>query len=260
VKRFIFTLCFVIVLMCGCTNQNNNTVVQQTSEISENIESVTIPEEKSSIDGKVIVIDAGHCIFKKGRQEKIAPDSDITKPAFVSGTSGVNQTEEELNLNLALKLQNELVKMGAVVHMTRTTHESDMSNIDRAEFANDLSADISVKIHADGNSDKNVRGISVLVPGDEHIKDTVLINTSREIGECILEDLIKSTGSPNRGISVRNDMTGFNWSKVPVVLLEVGFMSNPEEDALLETEEYQDKIITGIANGLQNYYNKSACN
>ena len=49
-------------------------------------------------------------------------------------------------------------------------------------------------------------------------------------------------------------MTGFNWSKVPVVLLEMGFMTNPEEDAKMETDEYREKIVSGIVNGLIKYF------
>ncbi|WP_293978545.1 N-acetylmuramoyl-L-alanine amidase, partial [uncultured Clostridium sp.] len=54
----------------------------------------------------------------------------------------------------------------------------------------------------------------------------------------------------NRGISVRDDMTGFNWSKVPVILVEMGFMSNPEEDKLLSDEGYQNKLAQGLCNGI----------
>ena len=59
-----------------------------------------------------------------------------------------------------------------------------------------------------------------------------------------------------RGISVRNDMTGFNWSRVPVCLIEMGFMSNEEEDRLMATEEYRAKIVDGIAGGLINYFSE----
>ena len=140
------------------------------------------------------------------------------------------------------------------MYMTRSAHQTDVSNIDRAIFANNLNADISVKIHADGNNNKNLNGVSVLVPGDKFIKDYDLIGKSRLAGELILESFISETGAANRGVSVRNDLTGFNWSTVPVVLVELGFMSNPAEDKLMETEDYQNKMVNGIVSGLEQYF------
>ena len=54
----------------------------------------------------------------------------------------------------------------------------------------------------------------------------------------------------NRGVIERSDLTGFNWSKVPVVLIEMGFLSNPEEDSLLNDSSYQEKIAQGLCNGI----------
>lgn len=73
---------------------------------------------------------------------------------------------------------------------------------------------------------------------------------SKKYGETILNQLTKEVGIKNRGISIRDDMTGFNWSKVPVVLVEMGFLSNPREDKLLSSAEYQVKIATALANGI----------
>lgn len=55
----------------------------------------------------------------------------------------------------------------------------------------------------------------------------------------------------NRGVIERSDMTGFNWSTVPVVLIEMEFLSNPQEDKNLSSEEYQDKIAKAIAKGIK---------
>ena len=226
------------------------------ADVSWNRESNTvfIASAKESLSGKVIVVDAGHGINNSKRMEAIAPNSLETKRAFVSGTSGARQTEEQLNLSVSLKLQKELERKGAIVYMTRSAHQCDVSNIDRALFANNLNADISVKIHADGNNNKSINGVSVLVPGDKYIKDSALIEKSRLAGELILDSFITETGAANRGISVRNDLTGFNWSQVPIVLVELGFMSNPTEDKLMETEEYQNKMVAGIVMGLEKYF------
>ena len=224
------------------------------ADVNWNEKNNTVEINSSVFSGKTIVIDAGHGLNNSKKMEPVAPGSSETKRAFVSGTSGKKQSEEVLNLSVSLKLQKILESKGAIVHMTRTTHQTEMSNVDRAVFANNLNADISVKIHADGNNNKSVRGVSVLVPGNKYIKDPVLIEKSRSAGENILECFIKETGAVDRGIAVRNDLTGFNWSTVPIVLVELGFMSNTEEDALMATDDYQNKMVNGIIAGLEKYF------
>ena len=73
---------------------------------------------------------------------------------------------------------------------------------------------------------------------------------SRTYGEVILNNLVSTVGMYNRGVIERSDLTGFNWSKVPVVLIEMGFLSNPEEDNLLNSDSYQDKLAQGLCNGI----------
>lgn len=258
----------ISIFLYGCdksVKQENNEFIDVTETVSEKHETVSekvqeVKKNESSLCGKIIVIDAGHGINSYNKQELIAPNSSKTKIAFVSGTSGVNQTEEQLNLSVALKLQKVLEDKGAIVHMTRSEHECDMTNVERAVFANELNADISVKIHADGNNSSSVHGVSVLVPGTQYITDNNVIEKSKVAGELILDAFVKETGAANRGISIRNDLTGFNWTKIPIVLVEMGFMTNPEEDKQMETEEYQDKMVQGIASGLEKYFENTEDN
>jgi len=210
-------------------------------------------EEKLILKGFTICVDAGHGIADYSKVEAVAPNSQETKPAFAAGTRGINQTEEQLNLKVAKKVEQKLKELGADVYMTRTEAKTDMRNIDRAEFANRLNADITIRIHADGSSNKNTRGISMLVPSNDYINNADLVEKSERAGKLILEEVIAQTGAVNRGIIKRSDLTGFNWSKVPVVLIEMGFMTNPEEDRLLESDEYQNKIAQGIVNGTIKY-------
>lgn len=206
-----------------------------------------------AVTGKVIVIDAGHGINPSKEKEPNAPGSSVMKTAFATGTRGATQTEEQLNLSVALKLQVALEARGAIVHMTRTTHDTTLSNVGRAQFANNLNADISVKIHADGNDNSSAKGATMLIPKGQYVSADVIAK-SREAGQIIIDEYAKATGAKNRGLWERDDMTGFNWSTVPVVLIELGFMTNPTEDALMATEDYQNKMVTGIVSGLEIYF------
>lgn len=280
-RKYGFVCLFICLLtvLCSCREKNlpvtqDPAVIPKTAEKEtdgENLEirDMEIDDSKTEDDeiedreddesipalcGKRVVVDAGHGSFKSNKQERIAPNTDETKAAFDIGTTGKNQTEEELNLSVALLLEKKLTDKNAEVFMTRSAHETDMTNIDRAEFANRRHADISVKLHADGSSDSSASGISVLIPGAQYISDTELLEKSKRAGEYVLHECVKSTGAADRGIVQRNDLTGLNWSEVPIILVEMGFMTNRAEDALMETAEYQQRIVDGIVNGLELYF------
>jgi len=202
------------------------------------------------LNGKIICLDPGHQRRQNNDLEQVAPGSSVKKPKVSSGTAGIATGEFEyvLNLAVALKLRDQLEARGAKVVMTRTEHDVDVSNIERAVIGNDAKADLVIRIHADGSTNRETNGISMLIPSSAHIGNE-LAATSKAAGQAALDAVIKETGARNRGLSVRDDMTGFNWSKVPVILIEMGFMSNAAEDRLMATDEYRAKLATGLFNG-----------
>lgn len=217
------------------------------------------PENEETKDGALsglkILVDAGHGEFTETYQEAIGPGATQTKPAFVSGTAGSYQTEAEFNLKVALLLKDMLEDNGATVIMTRDGAAAELSNIGRAELGNDNNCDLAVRIHADGSTNTQTHGISMLVPGkNEYITDLEMIATSKLIGTTVLTEVLEITGAANRGVIERTDLTGFNWSEIPSILIECGFMSNPDDDLKLSKPEYQKLLAQGILNGLISYY------
>lgn len=210
-------------------------------------------EEAGSLLGKVVCLDPGHGITSESGQEKMSPLSDETKPAYVSGASGEYQTEEELNLAVANMIRNRLEELGAKVIMTRTENEATVSNIERAEIANEAQADLCVRIHADGADDPDARGFSILIPGGDNLGTPAIVEPSRDAAEAVEKALAEETGARDRGIVEREDMTGFNWSEVPVILVEMGFLSNPEEDQAMSTDSYRKKLADGITRGIESW-------
>lgn len=202
--------------------------------------------------GKVVVIDPGHQARGNSDTEPVGPGSNKMKPKVSSGTAGVATgiPESELVLAVSLLLRDALAAQGIEVIMTRTTQDVDISNIERAQIANAAGADLFVRIHADGSDNSATSGIHVLYPAPIKGWTDDIAAASLEAASLAQRELIAATGAVDRGINARSDMTGFNWADVPVILPEIGFMTNPDEDRRLATPAYQDKIVQGLTRAI----------
>jgi N-acetylmuramoyl-L-alanine amidase len=202
----------------------------------------------------VVCIDPGHQAQANLAPEPIGPGAAETKEKVRGGTSGAvtGVPEYQTMLEVGLKLREALEARGVEVVMTRTTNDVDISNAERAEIANQAGADLFVRVHADGSNDSSVSGVSTLyAAGNAWVAP--IEERSRLAAEDVQSALSARTGAASRGTVPRSDITGFNWSRVPAVLVECGFMSNPEEDRLLNTADYQLKVTEGIADGVITY-------
>lgn len=209
---------------------------------------------------KKICIDPGHQRKQNLGKEPVAPGSKTYKTKVSSGTSGVvtKKPEYKLNLEVAIQLRDELKKKNYQVFMTRTKHDVNLSNIQRAKYCNDKKADLTIRIHADGSTNQNVQGVSVLYPSGPSTRK--VNETSKRASKLMLQEILSATKAKkgyNTGLVPRSDLTGFNWSKTPVVLVEMGFMSNPSEDRKLSTKSYQKKLVKGMVNGIDQSFRKT---
>lgn len=237
----------------GDAEGNVETVITQQETTPELVDT----REPLPLSGHIICVDPGHCVTPltgKGYTDPVSPLSNDRKPVYTTGTQGKTLTEEKLNLIVGLKLRDRLESLGATVIMTREVSEITISGVERCEIANNAGADVAVRIHADGNSDRSVHGVSVLVPHGELLGTPSIKDESVRLGKLMVDAVAEHTGAKNLGTINRTDLTGFNFSEVPAVLIEMGFMTNAEEDALLSTEEYQDKIVDGMVESLLQWY------
>ena len=205
----------------------------------------------------LIVIDAGHQAYANTGKEPIGPGSSTYKMKVTAGTSGVvtGIAEKDLNLAVSLKLQSELERRGYTVIMVRTTNNVNMSNAERAQIANNYNADAFIRIHANGSSNRNVSGALTMCMTSSNPYNAYLWERSYSLSRYVLDGLCRATGAANKGVSQVDNMSGINWSKVPVTIVEMGFMSNPAEDRLMATDSYRNKLAGGIADGIENYLN-----
>lgn len=202
-----------------------------------------------------VVIDAGHQLHGNSEQEPIGEGATETKSKVSSGTmgcvSGLN--EYELTLAVSLQLQDELEARGYAVIMTRISNDVDMSNAERAGLANQANADAFLRIHANGSENHDINGAMTICQTVENPYNAECHDKSYALSMKVLDALVEETGCQKQYVWETDTMSGVNWCKVPVTIVEMGYMSNPEEDARMATAEYQSKLAIGIANGVDAY-------
>lgn len=205
---------------------------------------------------KKIAIDAGHQLHSDSSTEPVGPGASTRKAKVAGGATGAatGVPEYQLNLDVAKKLKKELIARGYEVYMVRTKNNVNISNKKRAVKANKSGADIYIRIHGDSSSDSSVTGASALYPSKSNPYVSKLSRKSLKLSKSIINKYCAATGIKNRGCIIRDDLTGTNWSKIPVTLIEMGFMSNRSEDKKMQKSSFQTKMAKGMADGIDEYF------
>lgn len=194
----------------------------------------------ATISGKKIVIDAGHGGIDPGTRS----------------TTGLS--EKEINLDIALKLKRHLSMVGVYCVMIRETDRDFSDNGGdlvtkkrrdlsyRTRIANQSGADLYLSIHANSFPQSIYRGAQTFYKKSDP--------RSKLLAQAIQYQLVKRLG-PNRRRAKAGDYRVLNDTEMPSVVIEVGFLSNPEEAELLKDEGYRDRIAKAIFHGVVDYFN-----
>ena len=214
----------------------------------------TVPPQPTRDPGRLtgvkIGIDPGHQAQGNNGQEAVAPGSSETKAKVSSGTYGrfTGVPEYEVNLDISLQLREALEALGCEVYMTRETNDVDISNQERAIMMNELGVDLVLRINCNGSTNESAQGIGLYIRQTGANADECM-----RAAEALLPAMVEATGAQSDGIFRRDTYTGLNWSEVPSILVEMGFMTNEEEDHKLNDPAYQQLLVQGMVEGICDY-------
>lgn len=205
---------------------------------------------------KKIVIDPCNQLVANTSQEPVGPNSNQTKQGVSAGSVGglYGTRESQINLDYAVALRTELQARGYQVLLTRDSEEADITNKQRAELANDSGATVWIRIGVCESSDSEMTGIMAQCISERNPYHSELYRDSHALATRVLQGITDNIQVTNHGIFENDQMVAFNWSEIPVVSIDIGFMSNATDEANLVTDWYKETMVKGIADGLDYYF------
>ena len=181
---------------------------------------------------KIVVIDAGH-----GGQDPGALGTD---------SEGKEHKEKDLNLEIAKRVRDILEENGITVIMTRDG-DTFPTLTDRSDIANAHQAVIFASIHANSATSDTVSGFEVYYSTQNNSDATGL--SSHQLAKSVTSAIDDKISIRNRGVKTADHIVT-KTSIMPAILIEVGFMSNPDELSLMLTDDFRSNFSQGIANGI----------
>lgn len=234
---------------------------QEPQETSVNADPAAQPaaapgEDETFFNGHIVAIDAGHQAKANAEKEPIGPSSETMKAKMPAGAVGtvLGVKEYELTLTVAEKLKEELENKGYQVVMIRESHDVNLSNSERARLANESGAEIFIRLHANSMENTGVYGALAMCMTAQNPYNAALHDNSYRLAKTIIDQVCALTGTKNRGVQEVDNNGEINWSEIPVAVVEMGFLSNPDEERWLSEGDYQDKIVSGIAAAVDSYF------
>ena len=217
------------------------------------------------VDNGRYYVDANGAWVKDASKDKntkrsifLDPGHGGSDPGAVSG--GVR--EKDLTLSVYNKVSSKLASLGYTVLTSRNV-DKDVDLVDRADQANKANADMLLSIHFNAGGRGVARGIETYyyqsqadrVPkiNKENHNNAERLERSRKLANKVQQNLLYQTGANDRGVK-RASFTVLRETSIPSILVELGFIDNPEERNKIKTNEYQERLANGIVDGIVEYY------
>ena len=236
---------------------NDTTLYVKSANVKETtIEWVT--EQKKAENSHVVYIDPGKQINASKETEALAPgeaDEDgkpKMSPASVGTASG--KFEYEITLAVAKKLKRELEMRGYEVILSRETDTVSISNAERVANGNRSDAEIIIRLSAHASTNSDSHGIFSLIASATNPNTNKNYQDSFYLANMLVTDACMETDANRLGIYQTDKTVFLNFAKKPAAIVQLGFLSNAEEDTKLATEEYQTKLADGLADGIDSYF------
>jgi N-acetylmuramoyl-L-alanine amidase len=218
------------------------------------------PAAAAGVAGKhfVVVIDPGHQQVADLALEPIGPGSPTRKYKVAGGATGHRSGPEYAAvLDVSLRLRTMLQAVGVTVVMTRTSNRVDVPNSMRARIGNAAHADLVVRVHMNSAASPVPSGTQTLYPAGNRWVGP--IEASSHSAARLMEAAFTRVTGRSRfggpptdpGVVSTPDMAGFNYSTVPTIIVECGFLSNASEDVYLAKNHA--KLAAGLAAGVMAY-------
>gem|GEM_PF-397007 len=206
--------------------------------------------------GLVIVLDPGHSSQVPAGTEPVGPEATEMKDKDTVGTSGPASglNEYELTMQVSQKLRAELEDRGYTVKLTHFDTVRPISCIERAQVANENKADAFIRIHANSSDNKDANGAMTICISQDNPYHPELYAASARLSEVILDTYCLQTEARQEYVWETDDMTGNNWAEMPATMIELGYMSNTDEDLKMAQDSYQKKMVNAIADGLERWF------
>ncbi len=206
-----------------------NQYIDYLTKFSPDRRQMKISFRRSPLVGKTIVVDPGHGGIDAG----------------ACGRQGTR--EKDVNLEVAMKLKELLEEYGAYVVLTREDDHF-ISLYERSYQANYLAADLFISLHTNSHPNLNVKGIELYYYAER--------TAAKRLAQSVIESMVEYTGLNNLGARKANFVV-IRESQMPSILIELGYLSNYQEEQIIRSSDYRDKAARGIMQGIVKYYNEA---